>query len=375
MPPQNNGNVPPKSSKTLVVVSVVLLLLAVVVAGVFYFLNTKSGKVDNIVVDEKKEEIEQVDTPVGQIFLTTSGEQFRDDLDIYSFDLVTEDIQEVFTPGIYERVTASLNESMDSLVYARVMTYDEQKKKYGDIDYADMDEYVVASFKLGDVNDEKVLVDNWETDTNWFRWVPKMSPDESKIAYQSRIPEGNNRIPNDWTVSMVELLSNETVKLGNGMFPAWGPDNNTVLALRNDGVVAYIPTDEGVSETQVLSVDASYVTHGARLALSDDKTQMALIETDSTNLGYSLVIYKIDSWDPVQATEVKKIETKSEPGFPVFSPDGKYIAILQVKRNPSTLEPIGLEIVIYDLLTDDAFTYEIPNEPSIGRTFLDDWRY
>jgi hypothetical protein len=137
---------------------------------------------------------------------------------------------------------------------------------------------------------------------------PQLSPDGSMIAYDG--------LPRRYHVYVVNRQTGELMAdFGNGEFECVRPQwlSNTELSVERAGQGGGIWRIDG--ETG----DAARIDQLAepkQHAVSKDKQQIATI------VGYDVYVMNVDGTNARSL-----VSAKSKPGYPVFSPDGKWVAI------------------------------------------------
>ena len=198
--------------------------------------------------------------------------------------------------------------------------------------------------------------------------LPQWSPDSTKVSFTAL--ERNSTIwqPDDWDIYIADLKGN-IQRLTHGTYPHWSPDGDKILFMRSDGL--YLYNIIGKNETRIYAFDKKG-SISLKIGLSPDGSMLAM----SVPGAHSVPVFKIFSWDPFRMDAFKVIRSDSEDFFwPVFSPDGRFLALQQTGWNNETQMRLNPRIVIYELETLMAKTIMSLEKFNFDFAFNSDWRY
>jgi hypothetical protein len=169
----------------------------------------------------------------------------------------------------------------------------------------------------------------------------------------------------DYEVVLVQ--NNELQKVDQGLKPKW-LDNDHFVYLKNDGV--YLNTVHRTDEPaiKIINIDTSElkVKENVGINVSRDGKYLALIDID----GSSLDVYEIMNLDKVVNAE-KKITLKDVHGFwPVFSPDGDYLAFQSVDIENIDTDPKP-KVVFYSLDYENKSATKLEEEIDLDNYYQD----
>lgn len=180
-----------------------------------------------------------------------------------------------------------------------------------------------------------------------YKREPVFSPSGTLIAYISHntLTSANDPdpdFPESWSTYLTDSQGN-AVKVAAGTNPLFSPDGKQLLVLQNDGLHAFDisawkkPKALGL----VVKTVGGRASSAMKLSVSADKKMLAW---PSVGVG-SVVVSRINSWSPFSISPLIVMQTKAY--WTVFSPDGKYLAVEEWRKDSSGNEsPI---IMGYDL--------------------------
>lgn len=180
-----------------------------------------------------------------------------------------------------------------------------------------------------------------------FKRNPVWSPNDNRIAYiahntKTSATDPNPEIPESWSVYITDL-DGTVNKVAVGTNPIFSPDGQTLLVLQNDGLHAFDVSDPSKPQDNGLVFETSggRASQTMKIGVSRDKSMLAWpsVATGETH------VFRIDSWDPFLTTPHMSIRAKAY--WTVFSPDGRYLAQMEVQSVHDTKAIIR----VYDLKT------------------------
>ncbi len=284
----------------------------------------------------------------GEIYLTLSPYTYEDmdegffvKPNLYLFDLATQKLAPVpfVEDSYYHNYMASFSPDLSKMVF--VKSYREDKNKV--MIWNESQEHLRALTLFLD----------------FLPRNPKFSPDGREVTYW-----GSNDLTNPEGSSVyISSLDGEQEEITNGAYPIFSPRGNSLIFLKNDGLytIDLKTREESLAvdlKDEVLFPDLDLTGLGwysFRFNVSPDGRFLVITNT----LGRSNRILEITSWRTFEY-ELYLEPDFSQPIWPVFSPNGNYLA-LEEYRFDEDFETLRLSI--YDLET-----FEI-----VGGTSLDDY--
>ncbi|MBI5079256.1 PD40 domain-containing protein [Candidatus Wolfebacteria bacterium] len=198
--------------------------------------------------------------------------------------------------------------------------------------------------------------------------LPIFSPDASLIAFELK-PKGQLLpYPENRKIYVVGADGKEKF-IANGYNPMFSPDGKSLLILKNDGLhLIDLKTNKGRLAIPVSKeIKGSGAMVSMKLSLSRDGGMLAW-----TNMERKQVyVIKIASWEPFQYYSVKTM-LDIAAFWPVFSPDGKYLALQEAEwAAPAPKNP---RLAIYDLKNfQKQMTYDL-NSYKQTAMWITDWQ-
>lgn len=180
-----------------------------------------------------------------------------------------------------------------------------------------------------------------------YKREPVFSPSGEFIAYISHNTKSSDKdpdpgIPESWSTYLTDIKGN-AIRVADGVNPIFSPDGKKLLVLQNDGLHAFdistwtTPKHLGL----VLGTVGGGASAMMKIGVSADGKMIAWPSVSKNNV----VVSRINSWDNFSISPLLVIETKAY--WSVFSPDGKYLAMLEWRKDDTGKEyPI---IMGYDL--------------------------
>lgn len=306
------------------IIPIILLLVIIVLSAAFVWLNFSIG------------------TLSGKIYLTLKPDQPNTFTQIYSFDLSSKKLEKLENDG-FVIITNSFLPGNQVQAFA-VFNFGEPMQIY--TGNADM------TYKKKITRSQTQL-----------KRLPAWSPDGQYIAFAAKDSnEGDLLVPDNWKVYITDLEGNERL-ISPGSHPMFSPDGKEILALRNDGLYLFDVADK-ISGKRVLPIVNGSAFLSMKLSLSKDKKMLAW-----TDIGKSRVyLYKIDSWDKFSINRVKEISVNAF--WPVFSPDGKHLALQEIDKVGTT----NPRLIAYNLETLEKEKLIDLSEYLQEGMFVTDWQ-
>jgi len=201
------------------------------------------------------------------------------------------------------------------------------------------------------------------TSTPWAR-SPSWSPDGTLVAFAAwnqKFAPSDDVNPSGWNIYVYDLKGGKGRLVTSGSSPLFVPDGR-LLALKSDGlhlIDLSSDADELVWKTEEGKAGANM-----KLAVSKDGTKIAWTIFDHVDV----VLLDVASWKPFSATIGAEYPVAAF--WPVFSPDGKWLA-LQL-ADPDTSKNARIDVV--NLATGERQRAISLFEYDPLTLFLSDWR-
>lgn len=233
-----------------------------------------------------------------------------------------------------------------------------------------------------DTGERQVLISTPKEETGEVR-RPRISSQSEYYSYEVT-PSFDGATLDEYDLNNWEIYIGETgeeaTKVTNGAFVNFAPDSSEgFLFLRSDGVYFHYFQDEGEEgvEIPVFEFESGSAAANNHFTVSRDYSKFAI-----ANVGEGeVVVATIDKWTPFTISEIKNY---SLDGFwPVFSPDGRYLAIQEVDvEEPEVSElnidklgeqPTNSRLTIIDLESGEQETVADLEGYVQMQTFINDW--
>ena len=201
------------------------------------------------------------------------------------------------------------------------------------------------------------------------------SPDGTILAYQTKTDtDGNDLNPEEWQIYLTNLQTGTYKFVTTGVSPIFTPDGN-LLVLKETGLYLFFLDDlaagapnEGLEGERIIDLEDGGGLANMKLGISPQGDKLAWSVPDRG----ILYLFTVKSWDTFDAS-LKK--TAATTGFwPIFSPDGKYIALEEVETNLAGVF-VFPSIAVFDANTLHKKTILSLQNYSTDSLFITDWRY
>ena len=172
------------------------------------------------------------------------------------------------------------------------------------------------------------------SDENAKKSSPAFSPDRKQIVFTVLGDDsgGNDKeakfLPENSSIYMTDLNGNERF-IVNGSNPMFSPDGKFLLALKSDGLYL-VGLEFNDSKNVIPLPDNAKTKYSTIMKLSMSANGNTIAWTNA--LASQIYIIKISSWNPF-VYNLEKTITDTHAFWPVFSPDGKYLAFQEVDDN------------------------------------------
>jgi hypothetical protein len=281
-----------------------LALLCLGVLGVFFVLNDRiQTYIYNFLYFQDEVVIAE---PSGHIFLnlTKSGEGTK----LFTYDFDSSSINEFQIP--YLTPSASTDEG-----YIIGSAY----SKEGDD--------LIPSIFLVDNSAQEILLYASSTAHSLFR-NPKIYTDGQTYTFEVAAEDAftgndiNLYTPSAWSIYLGQGRESNPLLIARGVFAHFSPDGTSMLYLTDDGLHQYnIGTQEDTLVWPI--IDGNALTN-LMVTVSKNGDRIAI----TNPLASEVTVASIQSWSPFTITDVRNFRIQAF--WPVFSPDGNYLALEQV---------------------------------------------
>ncbi len=335
------------------VVSLALFLLGLLLLGLVFYLFTRSDSWElpqMTDVGKKIEERKEAAAPTGEIYLTLSPFDYIDPIiNVYSLNLSTSELNPVFDNKENDNFMAEISKDAKLMVFVR---------RYSDF----LSQILTLNLET---HETKEITNR----SFFFERNPVFSPNTDLIAFwiyeSEENPYGFGLMPEDHSIY---LASGDTlIKIGQGVFPKFSSDGQSIFFLKNDGLYLFNISTQEEHFLMQLTFDLGVDGYGDEEILNYPKwlsfrfnvSNELLMLTDSSVSLASL--YSISSWTPFLFEEIFIKEPVFGAIWPTFSPCGKYFAVQ------------GSSIMIYDIKRmEPVFEFSL-DDYSAEYIWMTDW--
>ncbi len=327
------------------IIWIVVAAILIIVAAAVYFFYPEKRQINHL---PPKTAIDDVQLPEGKIYLTLQSLYPENSpLAFYEFNPASKKLNKF---SIKENNVLTPYFSAD----AKKMVFAAERDGATEIFTANSDGSDIKQITVGAGNGNKQL--------------PVFSPDASLVAFVLK-PKGQVLpYPENRKVYVVGQDGKEKF-VANGVNPMFSPDGKSLLVLKNDGL--HLVDLKTGKDRSVISLSKEIKGSGAmvsmKLFLSRNGELLAW-----TNMERKQVyVIKISSWEPFQYHFIKTMLDVAA-FWPVFSPDGKYLALQEVDwAAPAPKNP---RLTIYDLKNfQKQMTYDL-NSYKQAAMWITDWQ-
>lgn len=321
--------------------------LAMVVFTAFYYFNLNSA-LDNIVVDTvvitPVEEVEKSGwNPTGHLYLSLEPLDDKS-MGIYEYSFADGELRPYYVTKNGLAMTGKFKDDSSMLI-----------SEYLSDDSTQIVEINTAT------KERQVLTDSKPE----FKRHPLWSKVYGLLMYAARPEPGEVlALPDEFSVYSVNKDGVDT-ELTKGTFPVLTPDGKSVVVLRNDGI----------HKVDILTKESENIwgyesTGGVTNQMFNVSPTGEYIAWTFPDRG-ELYVAKVTSWAPFKA-DVKFMFEK-HIFWPIFSPDGKYLAFEEVDW---TDPPTSPRLVVVDLSSptlEKKTIYDLSGFDQ-AKMFISDWK-
>lgn len=311
-------------------------------------------------LDSRKDKSETFVAPEleGEIYLTLSPFNYEDEgfvvqPNIYRFDIATQELAPYpFFDGSYNHnYMASFSPDLEKMTF--IKSYEGENNRV-----------MILNPSTEELRSLTRFLD-------FFPRNPRFSPDGEEVIYWGG---GDLMSPEDSSIYIVSLEGDEPREITNGAYPVYSPDGESIIFLKNDGLyILNLETGEDylavdLTDKEVFP-DLQLVGPGwyaFRFNLSSDGSLLVITHTLSEN---SNQIFEITSWDPFDYEDFAQPEF-SQPIWPVFSPDNRYLALEEYRFDG---ERDSLRLSIYDTETFEIVGNTCLEHYELDYVWVSDW--
>ena len=157
---------------------------------------------------------------------------------------------------------------------------------------------------------------------------PVWSADGSAVTYSAPASSGvDSDDPDNWNSYLMNVSDGSERWMATGAYPTFTPDG-TIMLLRKDGLHLIYSNGQTATDTLAWKVENGVAVTNMRYAISPDGTAIAWAFPDLDKV----YLLSVSSWNPFSAS-ISTISDGAELSLPVFSPDGKFIALFDASKN------------------------------------------
>lgn len=194
---------------------------------------------------------------------------------------------------------------------------------------------------------------------------PLFSAYYNVILYSARPESGEVLVlPDEFSVHVIEANGSER-EVTKGAMPAMAPDEKSVVVLRNDGL--YMVDISGSSSEKIWGYEEGEGRINRQFNVSPTGEYIAWTFPD---LG-KIYVAEVTSWSPFKSYVKYIIE--SHAFWPIFSPDGEYLAFEEVDWADPPTKP---RLVVIDLKSptlERKVFYDLSEFDQL-KMFISDWK-
>lgn len=176
-------------------------------------------------------------------------------------------------------------------------------------------------------------------------------------------------------VYLASPAKKEVWSIAPGSAPAWSPDGTSLIYLGETSIMQY-DLETTNSSAIDFGAEGTYFGENMNLAVTDDGTKVAITSPNQA----ALYVGDVTSWTPFTITNLRQVNPHKSGEFPkayywpVFSPDGEFLAV-QTADIKNSDEQQNQRMSIIDLLTDEVVRTISIAGYDFRRAFLDEWDY
>lgn len=308
-----------------------------------------------LIVEKFNEAPDPLTNLSGTIFLTLmplSDSVF----DLYTLNVLSGTVTAVSSSTDFALMTASYSPDRNKVAYIGSKVHSTGGYNF---------QVYVRDFSRGEVMSVTSSTSTGATLINSKR-LPEWSPNGTRIAYTaqkiSERGEGLHLELDPWVILVTDLSGKEEI-ITSGTQPKWLPSGEALLVLRGDGVYRINLADRSFVKVLGFAQTAGINT---QMDLSADGALFAV-----TNLAAQAIdMYDVTSQNPFTVEHRMTLFGEGGKAFwPVFSPNGEYLAALWIDRTAGTTH-----VVVYET---ESFRSKKVAELygfNLDASYLTDWR-
>ena len=312
-PPTQTPQEPEEGGHKVLMATVILLVVGGIAAGSAYLYNEYKNRVP---------EFQNPEALTGKLYLTLRKDSAGDLPNLYTYDFSTKSLAElpVGTSNDALRITSHSKADNSQVAYA-----------------AASQDGISQIFSTGE--SARQLTNS----SIRLKRNPEWSASGEKVAYMAERANRNETSlykPEAWSVFVVDGEGNERY-ITDGAYPQWGPDDNTLLVLKSDGLHVF----DIASSTAVRAWKArGGAATNMKIDVSRDGSKIAWSSPEDGQV----LLLSVSGWSPFEASYIGKVPVHAF--WVAFSPDSTYLATQSVtwdslKENPRA------RVEVYDTTT------------------------
>ncbi|PIT91065.1 hypothetical protein COU17_02440 [Candidatus Kaiserbacteria bacterium CG10_big_fil_rev_8_21_14_0_10_49_17] len=305
--PQGDGG-----HKLILAVAILLIVGGIAAGGAYLYTEYKN----------RVPEFQNPEALTGKLYLTLRKNSANDLPDLYIYDFSTKNLEEL-----------PVGTTEDALRITSHSTSDSSQVAYA----AASQDGVLQIFSTGE------RVRQLTNSSIRLKRNPEWSLSGEKVAYMAERANRNETSlykPEAWSVFVVDGEGNERY-ITDGAYPQWGPDDNTLLVLKSDGLHVFnIASSTAVRAWKARGGAATNM----KIDVSRDGSKIAWSSPEDGQV----LLLSVSSWSPFEASYIGKVPVHAF--WVAFSPDSTYLATQSVtwdslKENPRA------RVEVYDTTT------------------------